>query len=1099
MTFGKKDETFLKECVTFCKECVTFFTIDRTKGTVNMAEMPTSNLISKEEITRRSNAKMPPGTRGKNGQVGDRSGTSIRIDAVNASNVDAKGLESLLKQTVTGEVRFDNGSRALYATDGSNYRQVPIGVVIPKSVDDVVKTVAACRKFDAPVLSRGGGTSLAGECCNVAVVIDWSKYLNKVLHIDADKKLGTVQPGCVLDDLRNAAEKYGITFGPDPATHSHNTLGGMIGNDSCGVHSVMAAHAGTGARTADNIASMDILLYDGTRMTVGETTEDELQQIIDAGGRKGEIYKGLRDLRDKYADLIREKYPQIPRRVSGYNLAELLPEKKFNVAAALVGSEGTLVTVLEATCKLIPAPKARSLVVLGFPDVADAGDAAPKVMTHMPIGLEGLDDILIDWMTQKGLHPSDVKLLPDGKGWLLCEFGGDTKDESDAKAKKMVADLEKNHDPKPTHKLFDDPTEEQQIWEVREAGLAATADIPGVPAQWPGWEDSAVPPDKVGPYLRKLRELYKKYDYNTSLYGHFGQGCIHCRLPFDLKTQDGIDKWKRFLVEAAHLVVSFGGSLSGEHGDGQARAQLLPIMFGDELLDAMRQFKRLFDPDWKMNPGKVIDAYAVDDNLRLGAHYNPPQYKTHFKFAEDDGSFAEATLRCVGVGKCRRHEGGVMCPSYMVTKEEADSTRGRAHLLFEMLQGSPIADGWRDQSVYDALDLCLACKGCTAQCPVNVDMPTYKAEFRAHYFEGRLHPRAHYAFGFIHVWARLISKVPGLALLANVVTSTPGLRAGASWLADMEQSRKIPPFAPEPFTKWWAKRPKKNTDKLKVVLFPDTFNNYFHPEVAKAAAEVLEAAGWQVIVPLQDMCCGRPLYDYGFMDAAERWMQNILVTVGDEIQEELPFVFLEPSCGSVFQDDMMKLMPADENAKRLNKNVYLLSDFLEKHSPDFVKQYPLKRKAVVHGHCHHKTVLDFGAEKTILDKMSLDTQTPEDGCCGMAGAFGFETEHFDVAQKCGERVLLPTLAKTNKDTLLVADGFSCREMISQNTDRHALHMAEIIKMAMNEGPHGPSGDYPERGHITNPDPAARVRPFVWAGVGLLAAAVLARALSRRKD
>ena len=1059
-----------------------------------MSEMPTSNLISKEEITRRSHAKMPP-TEG-NGQTGDRSGASIRADAVNASAVDAAALEAALKKVVTGEVRFDDGSRALYATDGSNYRQVPIGVVVPKSIDDVVNTVKLCRQFDAPVLSRGGGTSLAGECCNVAVVIDWSKYLNKVLEIDPDKKIGRVQPGCVLDDLRREAEKHGITFGPDPATHSHNTLGGMIGNDSCGVHSVMAAHAGTGARTADNIDSLDILLYDGTRMTVGKTTEEEWEQIIQEGGRKGQIYQGMRDLRDKYAALIREKYPQIPRRVSGYNLAELLPENGGNIASALVGSEGTLVTVLEASCKLIPAPKARSLVVLGFPDVYDAGDAAPKVMKHMPIGLEGIDDMLIDWMTKKGLHPSDVQLLPDGKGWLLCEFGGDTKDESDAKAKKLIEDAQ-TWDPKPSDKLFDDSAEEQNIWEVREAGLAATADIPGVPAQWPGWEDSAVPPDKVGPYLRKLRALFIKYDYNTSLYGHFGQGCIHCRLPFDLKTQEGIDKWKRFLVEAAHLVVSFGGSLSGEHGDGQARAQLLPIMFGDELLDAMRQFKRLWDPDWKMNPGKVIDAYAVDENLRLGAHYNPPQPKTYFQYLEDGGSFAEATLRCVGVGKCRRHEGGVMCPSYMVTREEADSTRGRAHLLFEMLQGSPLTDGWRDQAVYDALDLCLACKGCTAQCPVNVDMPTYKAEFRAHYFEGRLHPRAHYAFGFIHTWARLVSLVPGLATLANVVTSTPFLRAGAKWLADMEQSRSIPPFAPEPFTQWWAKRPAKNRDKPKVVLFPDTFNNYFHPNVAKAAAEVLEAAGWQVVVPQKDMCCGRPLYDYGFMDAAGRWMTHILKTMNDEIQEELPFVFLEPSCGSVFQDDMMKLMPGDENAKRLNKNVFLLSDFLEKKSPDFVKQYPLHRKAIVHGHCHHKTVLDWNGEQKTLDKMGVEKEMPEDGCCGMAGAFGFETDHFEVAQKCGERVLLPKLGKTAKDTLVIADGFSCREMISQNTDRHALHMAEVIRMAMQEGPQGTAGNYPERTHISSPDPAAKVRPLVWIGVGLLAAALIFSAAKKK--
>ena len=664
-------------------------------------------------------------------------------------------LPEKLRSQVRGEVRFDDGSRALYATDGSNYRQTPIGVVIPKSVDDVVATVAIAREYGAPITGRGCGTSLAGQCCNTSIIIDMSKYLNRVLEIDPAKKLGRVQPGTILDDLRHAAQKYQLTFGPDPATHSHCTLGGMMGNNSCGIHSVMAAFAGTGARTSDNVHELEILTYDGERVRVGPTSEEELEQIVRQGGPRGEIYRKLRDLRDKYAPLIRQKFPDIPRRVSGYNLPELLPEKGFNVARALVGSEGTCVTILEATLHLIPNPKARSLLALGYPDVYSAGDHAPEIMQHKPIGLEGLDHKLIGYMKKTDLHPDDIQLLPDGKGFLLAEFGGDSKEESDAKAREVMAALKEKGDA-PNMKLFDDPEEESKVWEVRESGLGATAFVPNMKDTWPGWEDSAVPPEKVGPYLRDLRKLFHKYDYEASLYGHFGQGCIHCRIPFDLYSAKGIENWRAFLDEASDLVLSYGGSLSGEHGDGQARAELLPKMYGAEIMEAFREFKTIWDPQWKMNPGKVIDAYPITANLRIGSDYNPREPKTHFQFPEDQGSFARAALRCVSVGKCRRLNGGTMCPSFMVTREEKDSTRGRAHLLFEMLRGEVIGkNGWKDESVKDALDLCLACKGCKGDCPVSVDMATYKAEFLSHYYEGRLRPIYAYAFGLIHVWSRL--------------------------------------------------------------------------------------------------------------------------------------------------------------------------------------------------------------------------------------------------------------------------------------------------------------------------------------------------------
>ena len=991
--------------------------------------------------------------------------------------IDVKSLIAELKKTVTGEVRFDAGSRALYATDASNYRQIPIGLVIPKTKDDVIATIAACRKYGAPIVSRGGGTSLAGQGCNVAVIVDYSKYYNKVLWIDEKRKLGAIYPGCVLDNFRGEAEKFGITFGPDPATHNHNTLGGMIGNDSCGIHSVMAALEGDGARTADNIEEMEILLYDGTRMRVGKTSEEELEKIIAEGGRRGEIYKRLRDLRDKHAAKIREKFVDIPRRVSGFNLPYLMPEKGFNLAAALVGTEGTCVTVLEATMKLVPNPKERSLIVLGYKDVFLAGDAVPEIMKHKPIGLEGMDDILIEFMKKKGMHPDDLKMLPDGNGWLLVEFGGDSQEEADNKAKKLMAELKKHGSDAPSMKLFDDEAEEHKLWEVRESGLGATAHIPGEPMSHPGWEDSAVPPDKVGEYLRKLKALFRKYDYKVSVYGHFGQGCIHCRIPFDLFTKDGIEKYKSFVNEAADLVVSLGGSLSGEHGDGQARGELLPKMFGDDIVDAFREFKTIFDPDWKMNPGKVIDPFPIDENLRVSNTYEPWQPETHFAFPEDDGSFAKATLRCVGVGKCRRSGGGTMCPSYMVTFEEKDSTRGRARLLFEMLEGDAIGkDGWQDEAVKDALDLCLACKGCKNDCPVNVDMATYKAEFLSHYYEEKTRPRHAYAFGFVNKWANLASYIP---LVANFFTSAPLLRNVAKLTAGVAPERSVPQFAPQTFRDWFVERSPKSRvqspkSKPEVILWADTFNNHFHPTTAQAAVEVLEAAGFRVKVPRQKLCCGRPLYDYGFLDEAKVYLQKTLDALREPIQDGTPVVVLEPSCAAVFRDELVNLFPNDRDAKRLNGQTFLLSEFLVKHAKDF--ELPkLHRKALVHGHCHHKSIMGMDDEKEILKKMELDYELPDDGCCGMAGAFGFEKgDHYDVSIKCGERILLPETRKIAKDTLVITDGFSCREQISQTTDRNGLHLAQVIKMALDEGASGASGDYPERKYLHAKTPTSEI-------------------------
>lgn len=1011
--------------------------------------------------------------------------------------VDVAALEHALWQRLRGEVRFSKGDRALYSTDSSNYRQIPIGVVVPRDREDAVAAVEICRRFGAPLTSRGGGTSLAGQGCNTAVILDFSKYVHMLLEIDPARQIARVEPGIVLDDLNHAVEKHRLIFGPDPATHSHCCLGGMIGNNSGGVHSVMAQFHGGGPRTSDNLEELEILTYDGLRMRVGRTSDEELEQIIRAGGRRGKIYSQLRDLRDRYADLIRERYPKVPRRASGYNLDELLPEKGFNVARALAGSEGTCVVILNATLHLIPLPKVRSLAVIAYPDVYHAGDDVPLVLQHRPTGLEGVDDVLINAMLEKGIHPGDLQLLPKGKGWLIVEFGGEIKEEADEKARALLRDVELHSPSACGTKIFDDPREEATIWEIRDSGLGASARLPEQPDTWEGWEDTAVPPEKIGAYLRDFRALLEKYGYQCTLYGHFGQGIVHTRIDFGLKNAEGIQQYLAFTKEGAELVVRYGGALSGEHGDGQSRGDLLEIMFGPELVEAFREFKSIWDPGWRMNPGKIVEPYHRNQNLRYGADYEPAHPATHFKFPEDHGSFSFALERCVGVGKCRREENGTMCPSYMVTKEEKHSTRGRARLLWELLQGDIIGrNGWHDPSVHEALNLCLACKGCKSDCPVNVDMATYKAEFLSHYYEGRLRPMPAYAMGFIYWWARLASMLPGMV---NFFTQTEPFAGLMKRLGGIAPQRSIPKFARETFRDWFARRPISNLGKPRLILWPDTFNNFFFPETAKAAVEVLEGAGFQVTIPPRMLCCGRPLYDWGMLDLAKRQLGQILDVLSDDIHAGTPIVGLEPSCVAVFRDELKGLFSNSEQAERLRSQTYTLAEFLMKHAPDY--QAPqLQRQALMHGHCHHKAVMHMGCEETLLGKLGLDLKVLDAGCCGMAGSFGFEAEKYDVSVACGERVLLPEVRSASKDALIIADGFSCREQISQLTDRQALHTAQVLQMASRHGPQGPQGDFPERhspGQIAAPSP--RMLPAVLLAAGVLGIAWLVGRRRRRSD
>jgi len=1013
-----------------------------------------------------------------------------------SSRPDALGLGEALRAQVRGEVRFDDGSRALYATDGSNYRQVPIGVVLPRDADDVLAAVSVCREFGAPLLCRGGGTSLAGQGCNVAVVLDFTKHMGNIVEIDAGRRIARVQPGVVLDHLRDAAEKYHLTFAPDPATHDRCTLGGMIGNNSCGVHSVMAG------KTDDNIEALDVLTYDGARLHIGEGFIEDRSLGVEAASRPlpspaRRLHAALKQIADDYAHLIREKFPNIPRRVSGYNLNHLLPENGFHVARALVGSEGTCATILEATCRLVESPPARVLAVIAYADIFQCADAVPEIMTHKPIGLEGFDDLLVYYERVKGINTEGLALLPEGGGWLMVEFGAQSLPGAEMQAQRLIDALGRSPNP-PNVQLYSG-AQAKRIWEVRESSLGATSHVPGEPFNWEGWEDAAVTPQKLGAYLRELRQMMADFGYKGSLYGHFGHGCVHTRLNFDLESKAGIARYRRFVEQAADLVVSYGGSLSGEHGDGQARGELLPKMFGPELMEAFRKFKSAWDPHWKMNPGKVIEPYRLDENLRLGPGYSAWQPKTHFQFPQDHGSLSQATLRCVGVGKCRREEGGVMCPSWRVTHEEEHSTRGRAHLLWEMTQNpnrgqAVIRDGWRSEEVKRSLDLCLACKGCKSDCPVGVDVATYKAEFLSHYYQDRVRPLNAYVFGNIDLWASLASHSPGLV---NLTTQLPWLREVAKLVSGIPHQRRIPAFASETFKQWfrrtkgkgknraWGRRqryaatealaagwhvatgaarkqPESDRDLAPegpaVLLWTDTFSNYFLPATARAAVEVLETAGFRVLVPQANLCCGRPLYDFGMLDRAQKLLLDILDQLEPEIAAGIPIVGLEPSCVAVFRDELTNLFPRDPRAQALSRQTFLLSEFLEQRLRPGASLPQLPRKALVHGHCHHKSIMKMTAEESLLRRLGVEFQSPAPGCCGMAGSFGFHREHYEVSRAIGELELLPAVRRAPADWLIIADGFSCREQIAQGTGRHALHLAEVLQMALHppaldDGPH----------------------------------------------
>ncbi|NEE07999.1 FAD-binding oxidoreductase [Streptomyces sp. SID7499] len=961
-------------------------------------------------------------------------------------------LEARLRAVVRGEVAFDVTSRALTTMDASNYRRVPAGVVAPRDADDVAAVLAVCRERGVPVVARGGGTSIAGQATGTGVVLDFTRHMNRLVTLDPEARTAVVQPGLVLDRLQEAAAPHGLRFGPDPSTHSRCTLGGMIGNNSCGSHSV------AWGTTADSVRDLDVVTARGGRLRLGR----------DWAGAP----EGLRELAEGELARLRTGFPELPRRISGYALDALLPENGADVARSFCGSEGTLGVLTEAVVRLVESPRARALAVLAYADESAAAEAAAGLLPFGPLTVEGMAADLVPSTTE----------LPRGGAWLFVETGGETAGEARARAEAIVraADVV-------DALVVTDPAGQRTLWRIREDASGTATRMPDGTEAWPGWEDCAVPPARLGAYLLDFRALMTAHGLRGTPYGHFGDGCIHVRIDFDLLTAPGVARFRRFSEELAELVVAHGGSLSGEHGDGQARAELLPRMYGAGMVALFERVKGVWDPDDLLNPGMLVRPAPLDSGLRFSVLPREP-VDVAFGYPSDGGDFSAAVRRCVGVAKCRTTSvsgSGVMCPSFRATGAEEHSTRGRARLLHEMLAGEVVTDGWRSEEVRDALDLCLSCKGCRSDCPVGVDMATYKAEFLHQHYAGRRRPAAHHALGRLPVWLRAVSRTH-TARLVNALAAVPPLARAAKRLGGLAPEREIPRLATRTFSRWWERRrasgpsaegPTARGDL--VVLWPDTFTEHLSPGVGRAAVRVLEAAGLRVALPptlrlekppVGDgrtvaldplsllrgrgrVCCGLTYVSTGQLDRARAVMRRTLDLMEPVLETDAPVVVLEPSCAAALRTDVPELLHDDPRAARLAAKVLTFAETLERHAPGWTPPR-VDRPVAGQTHCHQHAVLGDAADRRLRDAALL-TGELSGGCCGLAGNFGFEKGHFEVSAACAQEQLLPSVRDAPDGTVVLADGYSCRTQLEQLAGVRGRHLAEVLAEALDGDPgHG---------------------------------------------
>jgi FAD/FMN-containing dehydrogenase/Fe-S oxidoreductase len=957
----------------------------------------------------------------------------------------ARELAAALRKAGLSDLDTAARRRAEYSSDASNYRVVPLVVAFPRSADEMAAALAVSRELGVPLTGRGAGTSIAGNALSTGLVLDTSRHLNKVLSVDPEQRTAVVEPGAVLDSVTRAAAPFGLRFGPDPSTHSRATIGGAIGNNACGSRALRYG------RSADNVVALDVLSGSGTRFTAGRYGKDGPAP----GAPESGLLTGLRALVDGDLAVIRTEFGRFTRQVSGYSLEHLLPEHGFDVAKFLSGTEGTLALTLGATVRLVDAPRATALAVLGYPDMAAAADAVPALLPHQPVALEGLDSRMAD-VVRARLGAAAVPDLPRGGGWLFAELSGATQADAADAARKLAAD----------GGCLDSAVftgaKAAALWRIREDGAGLGGRTPeGAPA-WPGWEDSAVPPPSLGPYLRELSALMSRHGVDGLLYGHFGDGCVHVRIDFPLRDRPRV--LRSFTEEAAKLAASYGGSASGEHGDGRARGELLPLMYSAAALGLMRGVKRLFDPGNVLNPGIIVDPAPLDADLRVPLA-RPLRRGLGFAYAHDAGDFTTAVHRCTGVGKCRADttaSGGVMCPSYLATRDEKDSTRGRARVLQELANGG-LVSGWDDPSVAAALDLCLSCKGCSADCPAGVDMATYKAEALYQRYRRRPRPASHYSLGWLPRWAALTTRSPRLARLANAALRFAPAAALAKRLGGIDARRDLPRFAPRSFRQWFAgRRPGPAASRGPVLLWVDTFTNAFSPEVGQAAVAVLEAAGYEVTVTRQNVCCGLTWVSTGQLDGARRQLRRTLRALGPALDAGTPVVGLEPSCTAALRGDAAGLLPGDRRAAALGGAVKTLAELLtatDGWAPPDLSDVT----GVAQPHCHQHAVLGWDADAALLRDAGAAIAAVG-GCCGLAGNFGVERGHYDVSAAVAETALLPAVRRAvsaaagqpadgrgSGGPAILADGFSCRTQLDHLAGVQGTHLAQLLASRLPAG------------------------------------------------
>ncbi len=939
----------------------------------------------------------------------------------------ARDLAAALRGAGLTEVDDSARRRAEYSSDASNYRVVPSVVVFPRHAEEAAAVLDVATRLGVPVTSRGAGTSIAGNAVGSGVVLDFSRHLNRVLAVDPEARTAVVEPGVILDDITAAAAGHGLRFGPDPSTHARASIGGSIGNNACGARALRYG------RTADNVVSLDVLTASGERIAARRTDRAGLAAAGSAGVALGALVAA-------HLGLIRTEFGRFTRQVSGYSLEHLLPENGADLAKFLAGTEGTLGILLGATVGLVSSPNAVALAVLGYPGMPEAADAVPALLPHQPVAMEGMDARLVDvFRARRG--PAAVPALPRGESWLFVETAGDTEAEARAAAARLIADAGC------LDSLVVTGAPARALWRVREDGAGLGSRTPAGAPAWPGWEDAAVPPPHLGAYLRDFTALMAEHALDGLSYGHFGDGCVHIRIDFPFSAAPG--RYRPFVLAAAQLVGKYGGSMSGEHGDGRARSELLPAMYSPEALEVMAAVKAIFDPRNVLNPGVLVDPAPLDADLRV-PQARPLRTRLGFAYPHDGDDLSTAVHRCVGVGKCRadtQASGGVMCPSYLATRDEKDSTRGRARVLQELANGT-LVKGFRSAEVAGALDLCLSCKGCASDCPAGVDMATYKAEVLYQRYRRRPRPAAHYSLGWLPRWARLASRAPGLA---NVALRSPALAGLAKRLGGIDARRPLPQFAGQSFRGWFTgragPRPAARAG-APVLLWVDTFTDHFTPEVGQAAVRVLEAAGYAVHITGQPVCCGLTWISTGQLDGARRQLRRSLQAMEPAVRAGTPIVGLEPSCTAVLRGDITELLPGDPRARQVRAATRTLAELLAGDAqwapPDLSGV-----RVVAQPHCHQHAVMGWHADSALLARAGAEV-TAVGGCCGLAGNFGVERGHYDVSRAVAETALLPAV-RAAEGAVVLADGFSCRTQLDQLAHVSGTHLAQLLASRLDGG------------------------------------------------